>query len=400
MMTRRYPLLDLLTFFLIFSCSDDDKSPESPQTNLVSAEFIDSRTASEIQFLIQFSGRDLDPSLFQYDVKLYRVTYTTMYNEQEIEASGVVAVPITNESMGMLSFQHGTMVQQREAPSAQDEDSFDLLLYGAIASTGFITVVPDFIGFGASSDIFHPYYVEEATATAVIDNIRAAEKVASDNNVNFNDRLFLAGYSQGGYATLAAHKAIEEGALEDMELIASFPASGGYDLKAMQDYFFSLDQYDQPYYIGYVAKSYQTYYGLQNVISDIFNEPYASRIPDLFNGTNSSGTINAQLTTTISQLIKADIRTNFETNAQYQYLVNLFEENSLTDWTPHIPVYLYHGTADTTVPYENSQITYDQLIANGASSSVVNFIPLPGADHASGVEPYIDDVITKLQQLK
>jgi pimeloyl-ACP methyl ester carboxylesterase len=386
---------------LVFACSDDHApAPDNGPTNLVEATFIESRTADEIQLLIAFSGRDIDPSIFKYDVKLFRVTYTTTYLDEEIEASGLVAVPITGDPMAMLSFQHGTIVQQNEAPSAQGAGSFDLILYAAVASSGFITVIPDMIGFGDSDDIFHPYYVAEPTATSVIDNILAATRLAQDENTTFNNKLFLAGYSQGGYATLATHKAIEENPLEDIELIASFPAAGGYDLKAMQEYFFNLDTYSQPYYIGYVAKSYNTYYGFQSIFTDFFNEPYASRIPDLFDGNNSSANINSQLTTSIGGLIKADMRTNFETNAQYQYLLDAFEENALTDWAPQKPVYLYHGTADVTVPYENTQITYEKLIANGASTQIVKLIPLVNADHTTGVDPYLDDVIDKLQDLQ
>lgn len=381
-----------------FACSDDHApTPDSGETNLVEATFIESRSASELQLLIQFSGRDIDPSIFKYDVKLFRVTYLTTYNDQEIEASGIVALPITGDQLPMLSFQHGTIVQQSEAPSAQEEGTLDLVLYGAVASSGFITVVPDMIGFGESKDIFHPYYVAEPTSTSVIDNILAATRLASDESVNFNDKLFLAGYSQGGYATLATHKAIEENPLEDIELVASFPAAGGYDLKAMQEYFFNLNTYSQPYYIGYVAKSYREHYGFTSIYTDFFNEPYASRIPDLFDGVNSSGHINSQLTNSIADLVKPDMRANFETNSQYQYLLDAFAENSLTEWAPEIPVFLYHGTADVTVPYANTQITYEKLLSNGASTQTVKLIPLPGADHSTGVEPYLDDVIEKLQ---
>jgi pimeloyl-ACP methyl ester carboxylesterase len=385
----------------VFACSDDhapvtDKGP----TNLVEATFIESRTASEIQLLIEFSGRDIDPSIFKYDVKLFRVTYTTTYQDEEIIASGIVAIPITSDPLAMLSFQHGTIVQHNEAPSAQSSGSFDLILYGAVASSGFITVVPDMIGFGSSDDIFHPYYVAEPTATSVIDNILAAKRLASDESATFNDKLFLAGYSQGGYATLATHKAIEESPLENIELVASFPAAGGYDLKAMQEYFFNLDTYSQPYYIGYVAKSYHSYYGFQSIFTDFFNEPYASRIPNLFDGNNNASHINSQLTTSIGSLIKPDMRANFETNSQYQYLLDAFEENSLTEWAPEIPVYLYHGTADVTVPYENSQLTYEKMLQNGASTDIVKLIPLPNADHSTGIDPYFDDVIAKLQDLQ
>jgi hypothetical protein len=63
-------------------------------------------------------------------------------------------------------------------------------------------------------------------------------------------------------------------------------------------------------------------------------------------------------------------------------------------------MFLYHGDADMTVPIQNTQVTYEQLLANGASSDNLQMITLPGWDHGSAVEPYIEDVVKKLQQLR
>jgi pimeloyl-ACP methyl ester carboxylesterase len=400
MKQRRFLAL-LLSLIVFVSCSDDEgESPEPQSSNLVSATLLDTRTFEELQLLVEFSGQDIDPALFKYDVKVFRVEYTTTYREEEIVASGIVALPSTSDPTPMMSFQRGTIVAHNEAPSVQDENSFDVILYGAMASAGYIVVIPDLIGFGSSTEVLHPYYVEEPTARAVVDNITAAVAVARDNNVNFDERLFIAGYSQGGYATLAAHKALEQNPVEGIDVVASFPAAGGYDLNAMQNYFFSLDQYSSPYYLAYVARAYQTYYDYPNIVTDIFNEPYATRIPTLFNGNNSGSAINGQLSTSISTLIREDIRLNFATSTQYNYLREAFEENSLPDWTPEKPIYFYHGTADTTVPYENSVITYEKLIANGASSATVTLTPLPDADHSSGIQPYIELLIEKITELR
>ena len=179
----------------------------------------------------------------------------------------------------------------------------------ALASTGFITVLPDLLGFGDSDEIFHPYYVEDPTATAVTDLLRAAATLADEKEVEFNQRLFLAGYSQGGYATLATHKALEADPLEDFDLIASFPGSGGYDIQSLQEYFFSLNTYNDPYYLAYVGLAYQSYYGEANLIDEFFNEPYASRIPGLFDGVNAAGDINAQLTEEIPALVQTEALT-------------------------------------------------------------------------------------------
>jgi pimeloyl-ACP methyl ester carboxylesterase len=383
------------------SCSDKEPAPVQQERKLVEATVVSKKTAGQLQLLAQLSGGQIDPSVLKYDVTVYKVSYKTQYKGSEITASGLVIMPYsTTDDFPMLSVQHGTIVEHSAAPSVQSADSYENLLYSALASSGFITVVPDYIGFGESKEILHPYYVEEPMGESVVDNVLAAANLAGDKKIKFNEKLFLAGYSEGGYATLAAHKYIEEHKVNDINLVASFPAAGGYDLTAMQQYFFGLTSYRQPFYMAYVLKSYQEYYGFQSAVSDVFNEPYASKIGSLFNGSISSGDINVALTNTIPDLIRTDIRTNISTDSKYNYLVNAFRENSLTDWVPAKPIYFYHGDADETVPFNNSQLTVEKLLNNGTPQNLLTFTPLPGRTHSTGAVPYFQDVVTKLLSMK
>jgi len=392
-----------LSFVVLFQfltgCKKDDVAPVKPQNEfLVGSEKVVAFTSAELR--TSFTGISLSSQLVD-DVVVYKITYKTKYKNQDITASGLVGLPKTTDAVPMVSFQHGTIASHSEAPTALTSTDVELTLYAGLASLGFIAVAPDLIGFGSSSALLHPYYVEEATASAVIDMIKAAKELAADQNVNFNSKLFLAGYSQGGYATMAAHKAIEQNGLTGFNLIASFPASGGYDVKAMQEYFFNLTTYDEPFYIAYVAIAYKTYYDTwTKPLSDFFNEPYASRIPGLFDGSKTGSQINMELTTSIPAFVTADLKANIDTDARYQYIVDAFKENSLTDWKPAIKMFMYHGDADVTVPYNNSVMTYQKLIANGASPSVLTLTALPGANHGTGVLPYIEDFIPKMMLLK
>jgi len=393
-------LLQTLVFFsvvLLSSCSTDEIKPKN--VTLIKAAKINSFTAVELRFLIGLSGLDIPSSLLQYDVDVYKITYNTQYNGSVITASGIVSLPKTNNIVAMVSLHHGTIVTNDEAPSEQSPFGESMILFAALASPGFIAVVPDYIGFGSSANILHPYYVEEYTASAIIDNLKAAKELAANKGLEFNEELFLTGYSEGGYATMATHKSIEQYGMDGFNLIASFPAAGGYDVKGMQEYVFALDSYDEPYYLAYVSLAYQTTYKWTQPLSNLFNEPYASFIPDLFDGTNSREIINASLSNDISVLVNNDLLISADTNPQYAYFVNALELNSLTNWVPTIKMFMYHGDADTTVPYQNSVDTYEQLIVNGASPNTVQFITLTGGTHFSGVQPYIEDLVPKLLEL-
>ncbi|MBA4055098.1 MAG: hypothetical protein C0490_10325, partial [Marivirga sp.] len=279
------------------SCSDNGNNPEPAVPDyLKSSELVYSATAAQIKLLTQFSGLTLDVNEFKYDVDIYKVTYETTFKGSDVIASGLIVLPKTTQNVGMVSFQHGTITAENDAPSnfsSSDSDALaNALLYGSLSSSGFITVIPDYLGFGSSSSILHPYYVEGLTASAVIDMIRAASELSTEKNIQFNGRLFLAGYSEGGYATMATHKAIEENNLDKIELIASFAGAGAYDIKGMQDYLFDQQTYDDPHYVAYIARSYQLTYDFPSILSDFFNEPYASRIPSLFDGQKSAEQID------------------------------------------------------------------------------------------------------------
>lgn len=385
--------------FLTNACSNDDSPGPAEQQYLVNAELVYTTTAEQLKALIQFSGIDVNPNEFLYDIEIYKATYKTSYNGNSLNASGLIALPKTTAAVAMLSFHHGTITNRADAPSNFSSNDFNTISYAAMASVGFIGVIPDYLGFGTSSSILHPYYVEDVTASSILDMLKAGSELAAQKGVQFNGKLFLAGYSEGGYATMAAHKAIEESALDGFTLISSFPGAGAYDLTGMQEHIFSQDEYSDPHYLAYMARAYQLHYEEENLLTDFFNEPYASRIPGLFDGQKGADEINSQLTSTITDLIQEDVLANLNTDPKYAYLKNAFAENSLTDWTPQIKMFMYHGLSDATVPYENSVNTFNKLIANGATTSTVTLTPLEGT-HSSAIEPYIADLIDKLLLLR
>lgn len=385
---------------LVSSC-DDSSEPPAPPANekLVEATLLYTASASQLKFLAQFAGFDLDVDEIKYDAHVYKVVYKTSFKADEINASGIVVLPNTSTEVGMMSFHHGTITDNDDAPSNLTETDQEALIYAALSSSGFITAIPDYIGFGSSSSILHPYYVEEYIASAVIDLLIAAKELAAQENVKFNERLFLAGYSEGGYVTMAAHKAIEEQGPEGFDLVASFPAAGAYDIAGMENYLLSLETYDDPSYIAYIIRAYQVTYDFPDVLTDFFKQPYADRIPNLFDGSKGTSEINSQLTSTLADLLQDDLYENLNSDPEYAYIKDAFIQNSLTDWVPVANMYMYHGKSDITVPYQNSVDTYDKLISNGASSSTLKFIELEG-DHGSAIQPYILDFVPKVWALR
>ncbi len=395
-LVKLLPLLVLSAALLLLNgCNDSDVTPV--YKTLINTDYLGTQSVSTLKILLPAGGIDVPSTALQYDADIYRVTYRTTYKGREIIASGIAGIPKTSKTVSMISIHHGTITAHNEAPSEMTTmASQGALLCGGMASIGMIALYPDFLGFGSSSMIPHPYYVEELSASVVIDYLKAGLELADSKNIQFNKKLFLAGYSEGGYVTMAAHKYLEENPTSEFTLVASFPAAGGYDVKAMQEYLFAHDRYVNPYYLAFVAYAYQQTYDWTQSMGDFFNEPYASKIPDLFNGSYSSSQINEQLTYSIPDLVKSDLIETLDTDIKYKGLAEALQKNSLTDWTPKIPMYMYHGQEDAAVPFQNSQSVYDQLIDRGASKDVVHLIPLAKATHDTGVMPYIEDAVLKI----
>lgn len=389
---KKYIIWLLLPLGFLFSCSDEGILIK--EKALISYKNILNYSSNEAKMAFSYIGMDTVHPDVLHNFKVYEVVYKTYYNEQQIEASAYVAIPSTDKPVSIISFQHGTIVGHQEAPSKNLLNQVPLF---SLASTGYIVVLPEYIGFGTSEDYFHPYYIADIMGESIYYAIKASLDIPEVKG-NFNGYIFLAGYSEGGYATMAAHKYIEENT--DLKVKASAPASGGYDVKEMQEYYFDQEYYDQPFYMAFVALAYKNYYGWDDDLNLFFNEPYASKLESLFDGSKTGSQINQELTEKVADFIQADALENFDTSDKYMKMANALKENSLTNWAPKAPVYLYHGTADVTVPFENSVSTYEKLLLVPDNSEKIQFFPIENKTHTTGILPYVKDVYYRFKVLK
>ncbi len=384
----------LLLAILLFSCESQD---ELTRVHIDTYTKLFSITKDNVITIVQDSEFENLKSYLDYGISLYTISYNTTYKGQNIKASGLVAFPDTDKGMPILNFNHGTTSLHADAPT---EDLIQYSFFSNAASAGYIVVIPDYLGFGVSDDIVHPYYRSDITGQTVVDMIRAAKELARIEGYNFNGDVFLSGYSEGGFATMSTHHNMEQNNYKGLNLIASAPASGGYDITGMLDYFLSKETYHVPYYIAYVAIGYKTSYDWDLPLSAMFNEPYSDLIPSYFNGKYSGYEINSVLTDDLSLLLTSNFRNNIYSDPDLKVIVDAFEENSLDNWIPKKKMLMYHGTADITVPYQNSVDTYNNFISLGADKSKIEFIQLQGENHSSGSIPYIIDLFDRFNELK
>ncbi|MCC9168147.1 lipase family protein [Pontibacter harenae] len=402
-------LKHILTYTLLLSsllsttaCEKEPiASPETiatttPKTNFyVSSELLLSVPKDMLQSVANSQGYSVYTNEIKYGVDVYKLEYTTTYQGHAIKASGLVVVPQNMTTPApVISAQHGTIFTQSEAPSNfKGLSGFELF-----SAAGYVTLIPDYIGFGASAEIFHPYYDQKHSALAVVDMIKAAKSFYKEKEIQVNDKLFLAGYSEGGFVTLAAQKEIETNPTHGLKVTASAAGAGGYDLVSMLQGVKSGKSYSYPAYLVYVLQSYNKTNNWNRPLSDFFQEPYASKLEGLLNGKNSGGSINRELTTDPKKLFAPAFFAALSDASKEQPLKQALQANSFFDWVPQSPTRLYHGTTDNIVPFENSKQTYERFKAQGAKQ--LEFIPIEGKSHGTAFAPMLQDMVPWIKSFK
>ncbi|MDX9929579.1 MAG: alpha/beta fold hydrolase [Bacteroidales bacterium] len=384
-------VLSAVLLILAVSCSRED--PFGDNTYLLTAEKLFTTPVAGIEALFgAFSVSD--PAVedlmeyIEHDVDVWRVTYRTDIYGEEIVASALVCRPVAAGKFPVLSFQNGTNTLHANAPSVNPSNP-SYMLVEDLASMGFIVIIPDYPGFGSSESVAHPYLLKEPTVRSVT-SLLAALREFDDDVVHPADAgtdLYLFGYSQGGWATLAIHEEIDKRVIEGFTLKASAAGAGPADLKAMLEGFLAADEYPMPSYFAYIAHAYRSYGWFDLDYNDIFNETYAAKIPGLFNGTLSLGAINQQLTTNVSELLTPEFIAGFSSSPDFEDVRKALADNSIKGWSTSVPLILVHGEGDTQVPAQGTIDLYNEMISSGSPMAVVKIELVPGVDHGDGLLP-------------
>lgn len=327
----------------------------------------------------QYTGGELDFDPI-YTVEVVTVTYKTVDTEGNIvDASGALVIPISDKTFPLMSIHHGTQTKRDKVGSESFLNSIEAVISGSL---GYVTCTPDYLGLGISNQ-FHPYHHEETSAATAIDFLLAAREYCEQESISLNDQLFLAGYSQGGYVTLAVQKEIEANYSDEFTVTASAPMAGAHDLYETALYIVSEPTYDRPSFLAYLVFAYNNIYNWNN-LDYIFNEPYDQLILTLFDGSLPTWEIDDQLPTSIPELFTEDFISDINSNRSPE-ITNRLKENSLLDWIPVAPITIVHGNEDTYVPYFNAVKAQQQLKANGAA--YVDLVTIEGGTHGSSVYP-------------
>ncbi len=331
-------------------------------------------------------------NLMFYTVNVYKVVYWTAdHSGNLLQASGLLAIPQNGlgSTAALLSYDNGTTYSNNDAPTNNATLS---LVAALVASTNFIVTVPDYIGYGASVAELHPYLHAESSANATIDLLRAAKHYLADNYIGLNGQLFLAGYSEGGYASVATHKAMQQQYASEFTVTADVAGDGPYDLLGTADTLLSSITLPYAPNVAFVFKAYDDIYGW-NRISDIFQAAYVNPVNNDFYGDYTGDQIDAALTNVTADLFTPTFLSDYFSSTGETEAKARLAENSVYDWAPQAPVVFYHGIDDITVPYANAITAQTTMSTNGATDvAIMDCVPPVGvpADHANCAIPYLN----------
>jgi secretory lipase len=382
-------LMAVFAGFALQGCNGGGGSPEPVAGQIVSVIQIASVTKAETTAIFTAAQVPLVPV---HDVKIYKISYLTRDETGVlINASGALVVPQNLAAPApLLSSQHGTTTLKLDVASTAPAagQPYTNLVALAFGTAGYITALPDYIGYGESGNRFHPYLHAKTLAAAVVNLLKATKTYCAANSIPLNGKLFLAGYSEGGYATMAATREIQENHAAEFAITASAPMAGPYDLSTSLTDVLSSTSYPSPGYVAFAFWAYDRIYAL-NMLNQVFTPVFAAKLDTLFDGSHElAGEINPALSTDIATLFQGQFLTDFKGSGAVALKTGI-RENNLYNWTPAVAMRLIHCQGDDIVAFRNSLTAFRSFSTNGAKRFVQLVDPNPAGTHTTCAGPAV-----------
>jgi hypothetical protein len=224
-------------------------------------------------------------------VDFYHIEYNTVGGAGEkTTASGALlvptgAAPACSGPRPIVLYAHGTQADKTAdlADITNPSNTEGALIAAVFAAHGFIVVAPNYAGYDTSTLSYHPFLNGDQQSKDMIDALAASRSAlphTSSSATSDNGKLFISGYSQGGYVAMATHKALQAAGVP---VVASAPMSGPYALEAFGDaIFYGNVDIGSTEFGALVTTSYQrSYQNLYTTPAQVFEATYAGTIDGL-----------------------------------------------------------------------------------------------------------------------
>jgi poly(3-hydroxybutyrate) depolymerase len=237
-------------------------------------------------------------------IDVHQLRYNTVdATGQPTTASGALMIPTGSDPAcqgprPIAVYAHGTQVERtfNIADLTNSGNAEGLLMAAVFSAQGYILVAPNYAGFDTSTLPYHPYLNGDQQSKDTADSLTAARSSLPTSfapNVTDSGKLFITGYSQGGYVAMATHRLLQQ---SGATVTASAPMSGPYAMAAFGDAIFYGNVIGgAPLFVTYVATGYQrAYANIYTTPTDLFEARYATGIDMLLPTSGSRSEIFSQ----------------------------------------------------------------------------------------------------------
>lgn len=393
---------------LLAACSKNENTKPKPVNNyLVSAAKAGDVTKEFLQ-----SGLAYNPDYAKYatlpktNVTLYRVSYSTQYPAgKKITASGVFFIPDTyNTSLPTMIYTHGT-IDKGDTPSlnlASPLNYTDEVTLCAVACSSFgcAVLMPDYVGYGDSQAIVHPYIHGESLGQASFDLVEAFGEYAAEESLPFDGHILITGYSEGGYAAVALQKKVQETPASGLNVVKTVAGSGPYDNEVFAQELLQKTEALDPSVIAtylWAMEMYKTDFGYSKSYDQIFSDVDNALLRSAGYDMAYLHTLSVpSLDTDPSRLFRPGFIDGVVGKSDAEF-TGILKANSLTDFVPADSLIFVCGSTDDWV-YPSS--TLNTFSAMTAKHCKVKMYELSGGDHETTMPYYLDILLGRLQSLQ
>jgi len=285
--------------------------------------------------------------------------------------------------MPIVIFSHGTSLLKEGVASEFGGHEW-ILGAAAAAYYGFAVAMPDQPGMGADGTSFHPYCHGTSLAYAIVDGIQAIrdrfteDPYVAGSNFEWDGRIFLLGYSEGGYASLAAAREMETHRAEyggdaGFQLAGSACMAGPFDISGTtrRQILARNQPFKHPFFIPYVLLGYNAIYGkVMDPLETLTPRLLANRedgnilqwVSGFTDGTLVDGRIAARMGCAPGKVVLRDLlnpgwvaRELEDPAFATSPMKGILEENDVAEgWTPTRPILFCQSPDDRDVPLANT----------------------------------------------
>ena len=215
----------------------------------------------------------------------------------------------------ILLYGHGTTITKRYniadiIDTTNPAYKEAILLASLFAAQGYIVVAPNYAGYDSSTLPYHPYVNADQQSKDMIDALKAAKAALPTllHTTTASSKLFVSGYSQGGFVAMATVKAMQA-ATPPIAVTAMAPMSGPYALNAYVDaIFLGRVPAGSTAFAPLLVNSYKNSYpnlSIYNTTSDVYESAYINGIEGLVPGSYDFTTVFTSLKLPQTQLFNS-----------------------------------------------------------------------------------------------